>query len=159
MLKLNLLRNVGLFKYWTVPNLPLFLLAAPMLYMLLRSGFWAWNTDTLEDNPIETEIVSQQTKVSFTGHQPDARLVIAYHFAAPQVFLAILALTTWHVQIITRLASAYPVWYWWLAFLIVRDHRTTLLGRAFKTAGLIVKWTVIYAILQGALFASFLPPA
>jgi len=70
--------------------------------------------------------------------------------AAAQIALAVLALTTYHVQIITRISSGYPVWYWWLGGKLVR-------GEAWGNR--IVVFMVMYASIQGALFASFLPPA
>ena len=84
---------------------------------------------------------------------------IALRLAIPQIILATLALTIYHVQIITRLSSGYPVWYWWLASLILENRDTSLMGKKWSTACIISKWMVIYAIVQGGLFASFLPPA
>ncbi len=72
--------------------------------------------------------------------------------ALSQLTLAVLATTSYHVQIITRISSGYPLWYFWLA---------AMLGSP-KNAGLgskIVVFMVMYATIQGALFASFLPPA
>ena len=84
---------------------------------------------------------------------------IARRFATPQIVLAALALTNYHVQIITRLSSGYPVWYWWLASLTLEDGETSLMGKKGSAACVISRWMVIYAIVQGGLFASFLPPA
>lgn len=72
--------------------------------------------------------------------------------AASQAAVVVLAITTYHVQIITRLSSAYPVWYWWAADCLM-DQRKTGWGRAA------VVFIVMYAGIQGGLFASFLPPA
>ena len=38
-----------------------------------------------------------------------------FRLALPQLILAGLALTSYHVQIITRQSSGYPYWYIWLA--------------------------------------------
>jgi phosphatidylinositol glycan class V len=70
--------------------------------------------------------------------------------AAAQVLLAVLAATTYHVQIITRISSGYPLWHWWLAALLMRGE---------KTGSHVVTFVVMYASIQGVLFASFLPPA
>lgn len=72
--------------------------------------------------------------------------------ALSQVILATLAVTTYHVQIITRISSGYPLWYFWLASLL-GDSKTSQFGSK------IVFFMVMYATIQGALFASFLPPA
>ena len=72
--------------------------------------------------------------------------------AAIQILLAVMAFTSYHVQIVTRISSAYPVWYWWLVQGLVGGTRAKLSG------GLVV-FMVMYASIQGILFASFLPPA
>jgi phosphatidylinositol glycan class V len=129
-------RNVGFLRYWTVSNLPLFLLAAPMLAVMLKSGVDHLSNRRLPaaDKPAES-----------------ARLLsLVQAAAAAQVLLAVLALTSYHVQIITRISSGYPLWYWWVAGFLVRGE---------KTGGRIVMFMVIYAAIQGALFTSFLPPA
>ena len=72
--------------------------------------------------------------------------------AIVQLALAALAVTTYHVQIINRISSAYPVWYWWVAGELVYEPRTGF-------AKNVVVFMVMYAMIQGVLFATFLPPA
>lgn len=72
--------------------------------------------------------------------------------ALTQLLLAGAAVTTYHIQVITRISSGYPLWYFWLAQKLTCPATT-------KTAGGVVMYMVMYAIIQGALFASFLPPA
>jgi phosphatidylinositol glycan class V len=130
---------VGLFRYWTLDQLPLFLLATPAISVLLISG-----TRTLQD-----PITSRKHAASAT-HSPHRQFVRT--LAAAQTVLAVLALIYYHVQIITRISSAYPVWYWWVA--------GCLLDKSRQKQGLaIVTFMVMYAGIQGGLFASFLPPA
>jgi GPI mannosyltransferase 2 len=71
----------------------------------------------------------------------------AYYLTIPQLILAVLALTTYHVQIITRIASGYPWWYIWLA------------AERPRSVKIAVRWMALYALIQGGLYASFLPPA
>ncbi|MCJ1263688.1 ER membrane glycoprotein subunit of the GPI transamidase complex-like protein [Lobaria immixta] len=151
-------QQVGFLKYWTFSNLPLFALATPMLLMMMISSLevWIWNSKTKVER-----MKNKQDKNR--GANPDVGLFqcqgIVQYLAIPQMLLAVLALTTYHVQIITRLSSGYPVWYWWLASMIVENRGLHLLGREWKMAGLIVRWMIAYALIQGGLFASFLPPA
>ena len=77
----------------------------------------------------------------------------------PQLVLVILALTSYHIQIITRLSSGYVVWYWWLAHIMVEYQHLDLFGRKWNVSKAVVRWMVMYALVQGGLFASFLPPA
>ena len=72
--------------------------------------------------------------------------------AAIQTLVAVLAITNYHVQIISRLASGYAVWYWWIA--------GCLLDRGWKKVGYrVAVGFAMYGCIQGVLFASFLPPA
>jgi phosphatidylinositol glycan class V len=129
-------RHTGFLRYWTLSNLPLFLLATPMLLILTRSG-----VEHLTDR-----------RVLVPGKPAEsARLLsLLQSAAAAQVLLAVLAVTSYHVQIITRISSGYPLWYWWVAGCLIRGE---------KTGSRIVMFMVIYASIQGALFTSFLPPA
>ncbi|PUU79323.1 hypothetical protein B9Z19DRAFT_1192659 [Tuber borchii] len=115
--------NVGIFRYWTISNIPLFLLATPALIVLICSAIWA----------------------IYGG----AGAVVG-KLAIPQILLAVMALLTYHVQIITRLSSGCVVWYWWVACMICAGD---------ARAKWIVRWMVCYALIQGVLFAAFLPPA
>jgi phosphatidylinositol glycan class V len=82
------------------------------------------------------------------------RDALLFRLALPQLTLALLALTSFHVQIITRISSGYPLWY----LVLARDISE---GNVQETrmAKWTVRWMVMYAIIQGVLFASFLPPA
>jgi hypothetical protein len=89
--------------------------------------------------------------------QKDIAVAFLYRAALPQALLTLLAVTNYHVQIINRLSSGYAVWYWWLAFCVIDDTSPQPKGRGVP--GLTVKWMITYALIQGGLFASFLPPA
>jgi len=141
--------NTGLFRYWTLSNLPLFLLAMPCLWILLVSSAWAYPT-----SPISATLGDLPTRDTF-----DRESLI--RLAMPQAVLALAALTSYHVQIINRLSSGYPLWYIWLASMIAtpREHSANNLISRKKAGELMVRTMAIYAIVQGGLFASFLPPA
>jgi Gpi18-like mannosyltransferase len=79
--------------------------------------------------------------------------------ALPQTTLATFTLTNAHVQIITRLASGYPVWYWWLATMIMDEGEPSPQSEKRIFTKSICIWMVMYALVQGGLYASFLPPA
>ncbi|KAM5350521.1 hypothetical protein ACJ41O_007026 [Fusarium nematophilum] len=131
--------DVGFLKYWTPNQIPLFLLAAPMLTILLKSG---------------SEILLEPSRCFRTmipGAGDEFRLFVRT-LAAVQVLLAVLAITNYHVQIISRLSSGYPVWYWWVASCFMDKQRQ---GVGYG----VVVFIAMYAAIQGGLFASFLPPA
>jgi phosphatidylinositol glycan class V len=122
----------------------------PCLWMLLASA-WActYPTSSIPTGPKNSITVANLDKDSLI------------RLAMPQVVLALAAFTSYHVQIINRLSSGYPLWYIWLASEIAvpaKQPRDNLISRGGK-AQLIVRSIAIYAIVQGGLFASFLPPA
>ncbi|EFX06078.1 duf409 domain containing protein [Grosmannia clavigera kw1407] len=107
--------NTGLFKYWTVSNIPLFLLAAPMLSILTLSAKDIWSdTDGPRSAPVEMKRPDFDGLPDGGDVQPKLIQMVRC-LAVAQLFLAGLAFTSYHVQPITRLCSGYPVWYWWLA--------------------------------------------
>ncbi|OTB09340.1 glycosyltransferase family 76 protein [Hypoxylon sp. CI-4A] len=132
--------NVGFLRYWTPSNIPLFLLAIPMICLLLKSG-------------VDFITIPSRIRPERSGPASPTHLsMLVRSMALSQLVLAILAITTYHIQIITRISSGYPLWYWWLAGLIT-DKKTSIFGQNT------VRFMVMYAAIQGALFASFLPPA
>ncbi|KAJ5778069.1 GPI mannosyltransferase 2 [Penicillium odoratum] len=138
--------NVGFLRYWTVSNIPLFLLATPVLFILGRSSVWA--------------LRAPSTLRSQTGTQAPSSLSpgsMLFRLAVPQGLLAIMALTSYHVQIVNRISSGYPVWYWYLVSIGMeclqdprKNHRILTLAAQAMAA---------YALIQGVLYGSFLPPA
>lgn len=187
--------NNGFLRYWTLSNLPLFLLAAPML-VLLASTAWVALRDP--QALVQLAQASQPRAALLRQLQADShhtlsdraaegflrmkearfRHVLA-RVALPQLILAALNLTSFHVQIINRISSGSPLWYVVLAIAIHGAERgeessgakskrpkseksqskilRVLTGP--KTSRGIVRGMIMYAIIQGGLYACFLPPA
>ncbi|KAK7426574.1 ER membrane glycoprotein subunit of the GPI transamidase complex-like protein [Neonectria magnoliae] len=131
--------NVGFLRYWTPNQIPMFLLAGPMLTVLIKSG-----VDVFQEP-------SRGLRLLVPGAGEQNRTFVRT-LAVTQILLAVLAITNYHVQIISRLSSAYPVWYWWVASCMMDKQRQSW-GYG------IAVFIVMYASIQGGLFASFLPPA
>ncbi|KAI1419852.1 GPI mannosyltransferase 2 [Xylaria sp. FL1777] len=132
--------NVGFLRYWTPGNIPLFLLAGPMLYFLAKSGTTFLSNPYLLNDEAKSTLISKNLAAFLRS------------MALAQLILTVLAITTYHIQIITRISSGYPLWYWWLANLL-SDSKTAGTGKN------VVMFMIMYASIQGVLFASFLPPA
>jgi GPI mannosyltransferase 2 len=149
---------VGFLKYWTLSNIPLFFLATPMLFILVTSSLSTWNAaKMLHPQPTlakKGSKIRNEKEEDFPYNQKMAQCM-----AIPQLVLAALALTSYHVQIVTRLSSGYPLWILWLASIILGDHKSDLLERKWRLGTALTRWIVLYALIQGGLFASFLPPA
>lgn len=77
------------------------------------------------------------------------------------MILAVLALFVFHVQVITRIASGYPIVYIWAAGLLEGrgGGKVKVGGQEVDLGRVVVQFGVIYAVVQGGLFASFMPPA
>lgn len=144
-------RNVGFLRYWTVSNLPLFCLAIPMLTILTLSSLWALSGKSSTHGPEGQDMRKEDSERRSRQQDCLSRLAI------PQLLLAVLAVAVYHVQIITRISSGYPLWYWYLASCIFRYP--TAGGKGMEQPNLIVRVMVLYGLIQGGLFASFLPPA
>lgn len=103
----------------------------------------------------------------------DHTMVYISCLALPQILLALLALTTFHVQIVNRIATGYPIWYIVLAAVMVSPSRAFEDGKVGRsqleritnsfskpaTQELIFRGMIMYSIIQGGLYASFMPPA
>lgn len=123
-----------------------------MLWVLSYSSFRALWPDTTSK-----QVNSSTKAASSKADKPDEGALV--RLALPQLVLAILALLIYNVQIITRLSSGYPLWYIWLAERVVNS---TGFGQEDKSpfrSKYIVRFMVLYALIQAGLFASFLPPA
>lgn len=146
------LRNVGFLKYWTLSNLPLFFLAAPMLVILTISSVWAFKTCAgmaVESCPKDGDNRTESIQ--------SIKQRVLLQLAIPQALLAVTAFTSYHVQIINRISSGYPLWYWFIVAHVLGTYSTSKSGSHTYTA--IVRGMVMYGLIQAVLFGSFLPPA
>lgn len=154
-----------------------------MLSIIALSSFWGAKIQSLYASG------SKVNKNRTANDDQDSLVRIVRVMSVIQAVLGLMTLVNAHVQIITRLASGYPIWYvqhliflsnwssnspllisifvfvsgrsktdllvqryWWIASRITGT-------RDGKTSEWLVRWMVMYAMIQGALFASFLPPA
>jgi phosphatidylinositol glycan class V len=150
------IRNVGFLRYWTFSNLPLFLLAGPMLWLLLQTSVeYLRNSTQQRLQPFETQSGDDRKGCVDLSTTP-ARLP---QLALPQLVLAITAATNFHVQVINRLSSGYPIWYITTAGWIITQGSTTRREKVSKYSPWICRGLIMYALVQGTLFSNFLPPA
>ncbi|CAO2655941.1 Nn.00g047440.m01.CDS01 [Neocucurbitaria sp. VM-36] len=148
--------NVGFFRYWTLSNLPLFLLAAPMLWLLLESSV------TILRSCVPPPLRGRRVPSTHEAAGTESASIAAHslpELALPQLVLAVTAITSFHVQIVNRIASAYPTWYVMIATWLVDSKTPKGTGENSKKGEWFVRGMVIYAATQGMLYANFLPPA
>ena len=118
-----------------------------MLAILVVSSVWALSYKSAPASKLS------KSKDSSASQGTEAENVyVLRNLAVSQLLLTLLTFTTAHVQIITRIASSCPVWVWFLAM-------PSEIGASAVLAKNAVIVMVLYGIIQGALFSSFLPPA
>lgn len=170
--------DVGFLRYWKLSNLPLFALAFPVGWLMTETSIPSL-FQVHHINRVINGLTTADRRLQPYPPVPDTReeRVFEYvlpRFALPQLLLVALAATSFHCQIINRISSGYPVWYFILAVeLCLGDwdekakNRKQGLFRLFGNYDRIpstrpewvVRGMVIYAVVQTGLYASFLPPA
>jgi phosphatidylinositol glycan class V len=153
---LTSIRNVGFLRYWTLPNLPLFLIAAPMLWLLFQSSVTFLCASHQHSSRNTNQILTDKKE---KNQPPDTVNSNLPQLALPQLILALAAATSFHVQIVNRISSGYPIWYLTVAQWMTARETTQYTTKRDLTSPLVVRGMIVYAIAQGVLFAGFLPPA
>lgn len=111
------------------------------MFILVVSSLWALQLQPADEAKVKGKLGSGAISPNYQ---------VLRNLALSQLVLSVLTSTTAHIQIITRVASAYPLWLWYLAFLY---RNKSVVVQSFAS------FMVIYGLVQAGLFASFLPPA
>ncbi|KAK5130028.1 hypothetical protein LTR08_002544 [Meristemomyces frigidus] len=192
--------NVGFLRYWTVPNIPLFALAFPLGWIMVETAipsfFQAHHINRAVNGSCEADRKLQPYPPLPVTSEERVFQYMLPRLALPQVVLVGLAATTSHCQILNRISSGYPLWYFIIALEVClnngygagwsednsvaererlrrgegrrqqkqqRDGMFRLMGDYDRLPWAKPEWIVrgmmVYAVVQGGLFASFLPPA
>ena len=131
-------REVGFLRYWTTNQLPNFLIASPHIIL---SAF------TLSHH-IRTKSSLSYTFLS-NPLTPHILSLAAISF---------LLFTSMHVQIATRILTAFPALYWYVAGKVVEDVEGVWVERTrFWEGG--VRAIVVFGCVGAVLYSAFLPPA
>ncbi len=133
--------NVGFLRYWSFSQLPNFIVAAP-LFFLIADFLIAYARYHLLSS-------SRNRNATDRASMPFYNISLFPHLVH-SVILSCMLLLNAHTQIILRLAPSMPIVYWAVARLIAT--RATL-GRQWVT------WCTIWGIVSIILWTSFLPPA
>ncbi|KAH9849114.1 GPI mannosyltransferase 2 [Lenzites betulinus] len=140
--------NVGFLRYWTLQQLPNFLLGAPPLALLFVFTLHYTRSALI---PHLLTFAFPSSPSSSLRQKPSLFLPqsIAPH-AIHALILSALLLFASHTQIVLRTAASMPLTYWAAAWLLVEHPR---LGRWW------VGWSVVWGAASCVLWAVFLPPA
>jgi phosphatidylinositol glycan class V len=127
-----------------------------MLWLLLQSSVTIFRScfqPPMRGRPVPQNGVTTSSKSISSVTHAVPELVL------PQLVLSLAAITSFHVQIVNRIASGYPMWYLTIATWLVEGQESPD-NTASKIRGQwAVRGMISYALIQGILFANFLPPA
>ncbi|KAG8987925.1 ER membrane glycoprotein subunit of the GPI transamidase complex-like protein [Tulasnella sp. JGI-2019a] len=174
--------NVGFFRYWEMSQVPNFILAAPVLVLVMstsiseimgfgrsvqeyqrRTGSWrSAIQQSMTPNKTEKPTSAELTRIL-------GRTWSTLPHAMHAMVLSSILLFASHVQIALRLSSSIPYMYWAAAQLLMDDEREEGVhdaGERLAPTKLRRKWgriwvfyAVIWGVISSVLWATFLPPA
>ncbi|VEU23559.1 DEKNAAC104724 [Brettanomyces naardenensis] len=121
--------NVGFLNYFTLGNIPLFIIAFPQLLVILLSLIYFH---------------------SFEAIRGEWLVTVVYLFL--QIFIM-------HVQIVNRVSTFLPIHFWFLAFIHSGDNKSVVFLYSQKFARYVILFWTVWIFVQAGLFGSFLPPA
>ncbi|KAI0367932.1 mannosyltransferase [Pilatotrama ljubarskyi] len=141
--------NVGFLRYWTLQQLPNFLLGAPPLLLLFTFTLRYLRLALIPRLVNHISASDSPSKSPIENASPFLSPSIAPHVIHALV-LCLLLLFASHTQIVLRLAASMPLTYWAAAWLVA--ERPTL-GKWW------VGWSVVWGAVSCVLWGVFLPPA
>ncbi|BGP34421.1 ER membrane glycoprotein subunit of the GPI transamidase complex-like protein [Rhodotorula toruloides] len=159
--------DVGLFRYWTLLQVPNFFLAAPVLALSLAASYSFYRhklaitlRSTIPFLPLPLSLApcssprhSNRSSPITHPSSPSATLALVplIHL---DTLLTLLLLTSAHVQIVLRVCVTNPVVWWYAAELVCSvEERKKRWGRRW------VVYCVGWGTVATGLWAVFLPPA
>ncbi|KAJ2296853.1 ER membrane glycoprotein subunit of the GPI transamidase complex-like protein [Coemansia sp. RSA 2706] len=143
--------NVGFLRYYTLQQVPNFLLAAPMVALSV-AGVYTYAAH----DPVRLATLGwrrQRCAAPQAGRRPLAAAFLGDgllpHITVWAALLAV-AMTTMHVQVVTRFFSSVPAVFWYAAHAAAHGRRA-----AWAVAG----YFAAFGLAGVVLFSSFFPPA
>jgi GPI mannosyltransferase 2 len=132
-----IVRDVGFLRYWTTSQLPNFLIASPHILLSVFA--------------VSNHLRNKPTIYTFLSN-PLTPHVLAL------AGMSFLLFTSMHVQIATRVLTAFPALYWYVAGKVVEDVQGVWVERTrFWEGG--VRAIVVFGCVGAVLYSAFLPPA
>lgn len=140
--------NNGLFKYWTPNNIPNFLFAAPTLAIMYFSGRHYSFTLPRRIQSVSSPALGERErsvlrKIEYMGP-----------YLSVQLIMFVACIVSWHVQIITRVGTCLPTVYWYTSEMLMSTRADEV-----KRGRVIVRYFMVWVVVQGLFFSAFMPPA
>ncbi|KAF8938067.1 hypothetical protein BGZ58_001645 [Dissophora ornata] len=141
--------NVGFLRYYEIKQIPNFLMAAPMITLSV-SGIYYY---AVYDLPRMMTLGRSSTTAPGNRSTPPFLSLASFPHIVLWTALLWSAITTMHIQIITRAFSCLPTVYWFAAHQFEKDALGAGWTRTVST------FFVMYGLIGIILFANFFPPA
>ncbi|KAI7816542.1 GPI mannosyltransferase 2 [Gamsiella multidivaricata] len=141
--------NVGFLRYYEMKQIPNFLMAAPMI-TLSAAGIFCYASYDLQRL---FSLGRSSNKASKDRPMPPFLSLATFPYIVLWTALLFSAITTMHIQIITRAFSCVPPVYWFAA----HQFEEGAPGAGWSKS--ITTFFVMYGLIGIILFANFFPPA
>lgn len=128
----------GLFRYWSLQQLPNFLITAPPLLTIFIFSIYHLRVRL-------ADILNPSNR----GNRPFSSSSLTPH-AIHSLFICCLLLFASHTQILLRVAASLPLTYWAAAWLVIYYP---IHGQRW------IAWSMAWGSISVVLWSSFLPPA
>ncbi|CAG8489473.1 13198_t:CDS:2 [Ambispora gerdemannii] len=155
--------NCGFLSYYQVKQIPNFLLAAPMILLSFCGIFMYAKYDWERFVSLGWRRNESFSKIVIHNKKTKEEQETSTYFSSellPFIYLWIVllvyALTSMHIQVITRFFSSQPTVYWFASYMLIESKSNDVTR---KWAKLILGYFVIYGLCGVILFANFFPPA
>lgn len=140
--------DVGFLRYWSLSQIPNFLVAAPPIAIL--ASFSAQHLV----RSFQCLLGLRDFNSESSKHSPFLTHTITPH-VLHTVFMSLMFVFFSHTQIALRLSAALPTLYWAVAWLFSQPTNSLL----SRSGSVWLWWSITWALIALGLWAAFLPPA
>ncbi|GAA5898936.1 uncharacterized protein JCM6883_003477 [Sporobolomyces salmoneus] len=150
--------NVGPFRYWTLLQLPNFLLASPVLLLSFSASYSYYSSQP-------RFVLARTLPFLFSPSSPPPEQQRLFLSPALMPFIhlhtatTLLLLVSSHVQIVLRLCIVDPVVWWYATDLVLARAREGEGDRRRRWGERWIWYTIVWGTISIVLWALFLPPA
>lgn len=143
----------GFLAYYTINQIPNFVLATPIILLSIFGLKTYIKTDASQF--FSLGLVSKRKSTSSVEEQSYVSSKLASHMYL-WAFLLLYVVTNMHIQVIIRFFTSLPPLYWYVGDLWIKgfiEKKNTVL------ANVVLTYFVLYGLIGIVLFSNFLPPA
>lgn len=148
--------NVGFMKYYEIKQIPNFLIAFPLIFVLLRYSYIFF-----KQHYLNIIFIFSRKKKIYRGEMFELDMFV---FIVHAICLMMFSIFCAHVQVTNRiLCSASPVFYWYCSFIFSNiENRYSfclfIFNNNLNTVQKLIKYyCIIYIVLGTVMFCNFLP--